>query len=80
MSYEVRFKGYVVKTVDSSGDPAYEWKDGEKVMAVAYDYPVPGYKTNNCINIRLWSSKPCKLFDFESFNDGNYEKSVADQV
>lgn len=31
------------------------------------------------INIRLWSSKPCKRFDFASFNDGDYDKSVAEQ-
>lgn len=65
--------------MDSTGKPSYVWEDGEKVVAVAYDYPIPGYGTNNCINIRLWSSKPCKVFDFDSFNSGDYEKAVAEQ-
>ncbi|ORY48562.1 glycosyl transferase [Rhizoclosmatium globosum] len=43
------------------------------------DIPIPGYDTKNCINIRLWSSKPTKEFDFASFNDGNYDKSVEEQ-
>ena len=55
------------------------WTGGEKVEAVAYDVPIPGYGTKTAINIRLWSSKPKKKFDFKSFNEGNYQKSVEDQ-
>lgn len=58
VNYEVRFRGHVSRTVDAAGNPQFTWEGGEKVVAVAYDYPIPGYDTNNCINIRLWSSKP----------------------
>ena len=54
-------------------------KGGEKIIAVAYDYPIPGFNTANTINIRLWSSKPNKEFDLVSFNEGNYDKSVEEQ-
>jgi starch phosphorylase len=37
-------------------------------MAIAYDTPIPGYKTYNTLNIRLWSAKPSKEFDLEHFN------------
>jgi len=33
----------------------------------------------NTINIRLWSAKPAREFDFAMFNDGNYEKAVEEQ-
>ncbi|TPX68538.1 glycogen phosphorylase [Spizellomyces sp. 'palustris'] len=79
VSYDVRFRGYVEKYVDVSGKTRYRWEGGEKVVAVANDYPIPGFKTKNCINIRLWSSKPKKEFDFASFNEGNYDKSVEEQ-
>jgi starch phosphorylase len=46
------------------------------VLAVAYDTPVPGYKTVNTNNIRLWSSKPYKEFDLQQFNEGNYLTAV----
>lgn len=54
-----------------------------KVLAVAYDNPIPGYKTNNTINLRLWKSKASQVnfqtkqaFDLYSFNRGDYLKAV----
>ena len=43
-----------------------------QVSAVAYDNPIPGFATNNTINLRLWSAKPSKEFDLEAFNTGDY--------
>jgi len=39
---------------------------------VAYDNPIPGYGTNNTINLRLWAAKPDREFDLEAFNTGDY--------
>ena len=48
--------------------------------AIAYDVPIPGYKTPTTNNMRLWSSQASKgEFDFQKFNSGNYEGSVSDQ-
>lgn len=63
----------------AEGKPICVWEPTERVVAIAYDYPIPGFGTKNTNNIRLWSSKPTNEFDFASFNDGNYEKSVAEQ-
>lgn len=42
--------------------------------------PVPGYATPTTNNLRLWSSKAASgEFDFQKFNSGDYESSVADQ-
>jgi starch phosphorylase len=50
------------------------------VKAVAYDVPIPGYATPTTNNLRLWSSKAASgEFDFQKFNSGEYESSVADQ-
>jgi len=47
---------------------------------VAYDVPIPGYGTSTTNNLRLWSSKAASgEFDFQKFNNGDYESSVADQ-
>lgn len=35
----------------------------KQVEAVAYDNPIPGYKTTNTINLRLWAAKPSGEFD-----------------
>lgn len=50
------------------------------MRAVAYDVPIPGYDTPTTNNLRLWSSKASGgEFDFQKFNSGDYESSVADQ-
>lgn len=46
------------------------------MTAVAYDNPIPGYKTPNCINLRLWSAKPIRQFDLEAFNTGDYVQAI----
>lgn len=78
--YEIRFYGSIEKMIiDDKGTIRYSWTGGETVEAVAYDMPIPGFRTNNTVNIRLWSSKPKKEFDIESFNQGNYQASVEEQ-
>ena len=43
-----------------------------QVTAIAYDNPIPGFHTNNTINLRLWAAKPGQEFDLEAFNTGDY--------
>lgn len=69
--YSVRFYGHVSKRQGRQ-----RWHGGEKVLAIAYDLPIPGFATANCINIRLWSSKPKKQFDLQSFNEGSFIRSL----
>ena len=44
----------------------------DQVTAVAYDNPIPGFQTNNTINLRLWAAKPGQEFDLQAFNTGDY--------
>lgn len=68
------------KTQDENGKTIAKWEGGEIVIAVAYDVPIPGYGTPSTNNLRLWSSKAASgEFDFQKFNNGDYESSVADQ-
>ncbi|GAN00762.1 phosphorylase-like protein [Mucor ambiguus] len=77
--YEVQFYGYVATKVNEKGESRMSWEGGDRVQAMAYDVPIPGFDTKGCGNIRLWASKSLKTFDFASFNDGDYDRSVADQ-
>jgi glycogen phosphorylase len=77
---DVQFYGSTHKTTDSSGKTTTHWEGGETVKAVAYDVPIPGYATPSTNNLRLWSSKAAGgEFDFQKFNSGEYESSVADE-
>jgi starch phosphorylase len=52
------------------------WEGGETVLAMAHDVPIPGFRTTNTLNLRLWSSQPSSDFDLASFNEGNYYKVI----
>lgn len=75
----VTFYGNVRKSIDDEGKEKRIWEGGELVQAVAYDFPIPGFDTENVNNLRLWASKPAKEFDFDKFNSGDYESAVSDE-
>ncbi|KAB5535215.1 glycogen phosphorylase [Coniochaeta sp. 2T2.1] len=80
VTVDIQFYGHVHKSQDDSGKTISHWEGGETVRAVAYDVPIPGYATSTTNNLRLWSSKAASgEFDFQKFNNGEYESSVADQ-
>lgn len=76
----VTFYGYVDRPEGGKTTlSASQWIGGERVLAVAYDFPVPGFKTSNVNNLRLWQARPTTEFDFTKFNNGDYKNSVAQQ-
>lgn len=47
------------------------------MKALAYDAPIPGYKTKNAISLRLWEAKAtAEDFNLFQFNDGQYESAA----
>ncbi|EFX04072.1 glycogen phosphorylase [Grosmannia clavigera kw1407] len=80
VTVDIQFYGHVNKTTDGSGKVTAHWEGGDTVRAVAYDVPIAGFDTPSTNNLRLWSSKAASgEFDFQKFNNGEYESSVADQ-
>lgn len=70
--YPVKFYGKVVE----GRDGRKKWVGGEDIIAVAYDVPIPGYKTKTTLNLRLWSTKvPSEVFDLHAFNAGDHAKA-----
>ena len=78
VTFNIRFYGHVVKYADEKGETQH-WVDGEHVVAMAYDVPVPGYGTDTVNSLRLWSAKAAREFDLRHFNDGDYEKAVEER-
>ncbi len=56
-----------------------DWIGGEEVMAMAYDYPVPGFKNETVNTLRLWAAKSIREFNHKFFNDGDYMKAVEER-
>ncbi|XP_031100563.1 alpha-1,4 glucan phosphorylase L-2 isozyme, chloroplastic/amyloplastic-like [Ipomoea triloba] len=72
ISYPVKFYGEVIEGADGRK----EWVGGDDVIAVAYDVPIPGYKTKTTLNLRLWSTKVAsEAFDLQAYNAGNHAKA-----
>ncbi len=77
--YPVQFCGKVNSINYGSGRLRMVWTDTEEVMAMAYDYPVPGYRNDTVNTLRLWSAKSSREFDLEYFNSGDYIKAVENK-
>ncbi|XP_074324951.1 alpha-1,4 glucan phosphorylase L isozyme, chloroplastic/amyloplastic isoform X2 [Apium graveolens] len=76
VSYPIKFYGKLV----TGSDGKRHWIGGEDIKAVAYDVPIPGYKTRTTINLRLWSTKvSSEDFDLNAFNAGEHTKACEDQ-
>lgn len=74
--YNIKFYGRV-NTISSGGARfRMEWVDGDEVMAMAYDYPVPGFRNNTVNTLRLWSAKSTRDFNLDYFNSGDYVKAM----
>ena len=73
-TYDIKFYGRVVE-----GEAKQHWVDSERVVAMAYDMPVPGYSGKTVNSLRLWSAKAAREFDLRHFNDGNFEQAVQER-
>lgn len=77
--YPVHFRGWVDTVTCGGNRMNMVWKDTDEVMAMAYDYPVPGYRNKTVNTLRLWSAKSSRDFDLEYFNNGDYVKAMENK-
>ena len=57
LAVEVSYCGKVDKHLEE-GRLSFSHIDAEKVMAVPYDIPVPGYRNDTVNSLRLWKAEP----------------------
>lgn len=78
IQYPVKFYGNATSHIDAeTGEPRFDWNAGETVIAVAYDYLIPGYNTNNVNAIRLWEARPSEEFRLSAHISGDYNRAVV---
>lgn len=78
--HQIKFNGRVDSYRDEQGETRYSWIDTTDVMALAYDFPVPGYGNETVNTMRLWSAKSTRDFELGSFNQGNYIGAVESKM
>ena len=71
-TYEIGFGGQVT-TVHESGKPARQvWRPAERVLAVAYDTPMVGWRGAQVNTLRLWSAQAVDPILLDAFNEGDH--------
>ncbi len=68
----VRFYGHTETYPCSRNKHRKVWLGTQDVLAIPYDTPIPGFKTNNVNTLRLWSAESVYGFNLKSFNMGDY--------
>ncbi len=72
-SFEVGFGGSVESVTDKTGRlERHVWKPQERVLAVAYDTPVVGWRGARVNTLRLWSGMPVDPILLDAFNAGDH--------
>ncbi len=47
---------------------------------MAFDVPMPGFRSRAVTNLRLWSARSTREFDLNYFNEGNYIEAVREKT
>ncbi len=76
----VNFGGHTELFADEHGRERVRWMPERTVLGIPYDTLVPGYHVNTVNTLRLWSANASQDFDLQFFNDGDYNRAVADKT
>jgi starch phosphorylase len=77
---EVGFGGRTETYRDREGHDRVRWRPDRVVRGVAYDLPVPGYRSPTANLLRLWKAEAIESFDLDAFNVGDYYGAVDQKV
>lgn len=78
--FPVHFYGHTECRVDNEGRKICNWVDTSDVVAMAYDFPMSGFRNGKVTNLRLWAGKASDDFDLNKFNSGNYIEAVEEKT
>src|SRR4029078_1528617 len=80
ITFDVKFGGRTEPCADEQGRYRMRGVPEKVVKGVAYDTPVPGYRTPTTNLLRLWKAEATESFDFGAFNVGDYYRAVDEKV
>ncbi|HSJ24854.1 MAG TPA: glycogen/starch/alpha-glucan phosphorylase [Longimicrobiales bacterium] len=79
-TYTVQFFGRVTSSVDADGRQHFQWVGTQDVLAVACDYPVPGYRNRTVNTLRLWTARATEEFDLSYFIRSDYSAALQAKI
>jgi starch phosphorylase len=78
-SIEIGFGG-MVESVPGTGGRRMAWKPQERVLAVAYDTPVAGWRAKRVNTLRLWTAMPVDPILLDKFNAGDHIGALSEST
>lgn len=80
MTQTIGFGGHTEQFINELGNLQTTWIPERTVLAVPYNYLVPGYRNGVVNTLRLWAAESPDEFNLGIFNAGDYETAVTEQV
>ncbi|KAA0972221.1 glycogen/starch/alpha-glucan phosphorylase [Aureimonas fodinaquatilis] len=71
-AYEIGFGGKVTMVEEPGRPPRYVWRPAERVLAVAFDTPIVGWRGKHVNTLRLWSAQALDPILLDAFNSGDH--------
>jgi glycogen phosphorylase len=75
--YSIRFGGSVEYVDGAEGTPRGIWYPEERVLAVAHDTPITGWRGRHVNTLRLWSARSTTPVHLAAFNTGDVVGATA---
>ncbi len=79
-AYEIGFGGEVTATDGWDGGTKQVWRPDDRVMAVAFDTPIAGWRGEKVNTLRLWSARAIDPIRLEAFNSGDHVGAFAEKA
>ncbi|WP_051183214.1 glycogen/starch/alpha-glucan phosphorylase [Desulfocurvibacter africanus] len=80
MAYQVGFGGRTISYTDTHGRYCARWEPEQVIRGIACDIPIPGYRSQLTIPLRLWRAEAVEEFDLATYNMGNYMGAVLGKI
>lgn len=80
VQFKINFYGQSNYYEDADGEVFVKWENTDQVLAVAYDTPIPGYRNDKAITLRLWKAESVHSLDLARFNEGDYMNAMRDKT
>src|SRR6516225_5310086 len=78
--YDIQFGGWVEKIRSPKGRVQSVWRSEETIKAVAYDYPIVGWRGRHVNPLRLWSARAVDPLHLDVFNEGDHLGALSPQA
>ena len=77
-AYDIGFGGSVESDGMAGDTVRQQWHPQERVVAIAYDTPIVGWRGARVNTLRLWSARAVDQIRLDEFNSGDHVGALAD--